>query len=125
MKAVAPFIDGAKTGHNAAYFKIIVITLEVPSNAFNYFRRDAGMSVKLFIGNLASEITTTQLQVLFSTAGEVDSCRVITDRATGLSKGFAFIEMNSVAAANAATEKFNGHLLQGKTMKVNEAKPRI
>ncbi|MBS1810785.1 MAG: RNA-binding protein [Acidobacteria bacterium] len=83
------------------------------------------MSAKLFIGNLAPEITSIQLQTLFSTAGDVDSCRVITDRATGLSKGFAFIEMRSVDAASAATEKFNGHILQGKTMKVNEAKPRI
>ena len=82
------------------------------------------MTAKLFVGNLAPETTSTQLQELFSTAGEVESCRVIMDRTTGLSKGFAFVEMESVAAANTATEKFNGQNLQGKTMKVNEAKPR-
>ena len=83
------------------------------------------MSAKLFVGNLAPEITGTQLQEMFSTAGAVASCRVIVDRSTGTSKGFAFIEMDSVEAANTATEKFNGQDLQGKTMKVNEAKERL
>ncbi len=83
------------------------------------------MSAKLFVGNLAPEITGTQLQELFSTAGAVTSCRVIVDRTTGTSKGFAFVEMDSTEAANSATEKFNGQDLQGKTMKVNEAKPRL
>ena len=83
------------------------------------------MSAKLFVGNLAPEITGTQLQEMFSTAGVVESCRVIVDRATGTSKGFAFVEMGSTEAANTATEKFNGQDLQGKTMKVNEAKPRL
>ena len=83
------------------------------------------MSVKLFVGNLAPETTHVQLQELFSTAGAVESCRVIIDRATGASKGFAFIEMNTDEAANKAMEKFNGHDLQGKAMKVNEARQRI
>jgi RNA recognition motif-containing protein len=83
------------------------------------------MSAKLFVGNLAPEITGTQLHELFSTAGVVASCRVITDRTSGASKGFAFVEMSSVEAASAATAKFNGHDLQGKALKVNEAKPRL
>jgi RNA recognition motif-containing protein len=83
------------------------------------------MSAKLFVGNLAPEITGTQLHELFSTVGAVASCRVITDRTSGTSKGFAFVEMDSVEAANTATAKFNGQNLQGKTMKVNEAKPRL
>ncbi len=83
------------------------------------------MSMKLFVGNLAPEITGTQLQELFSTAGAVESCRVIIDRSTGASKGFAFVEMNTVEAANSAAEKFNGHVLQGKTLKINEAKERL
>ena len=61
---------------------------------------------------------------LFSAVGVVESCRLITDRETGRSKGFAFVEMNSTEAANAAKEKLNGHDLQGKLLKVNEAKPR-
>ncbi len=83
------------------------------------------MSAKLFVGNLAPEITGTQLQELFSTAGAVASCRVIVDRTSGTSKGFAFVEMDSVEAATTATAKFNGQDLQGKAMKVNEAKERL
>lgn len=83
------------------------------------------MSVKLFVGNLATETSSSQLRELFSTAGTVESCRVIIDRTSGDSKGFAFIEMTSVEAANSAVEQFNGHDFQGKTMKVNEARQRI
>lgn len=83
------------------------------------------MSIKLFVGNLAGETTQAELRDLFSTAGTVESCRVIIDRTTGTSKGFAFIEMGSVEAANNAVEKFDGTDFQGKTMKVNEARQRI
>lgn len=83
------------------------------------------MSVKLFVGNLATETSSSQLRELFSAAGTVESCRVIIDRTTGVSKGFAFIEMTSVEAANSAVEKFNGQDFQGKTMNVNEARQRI
>jgi RNA recognition motif-containing protein len=83
------------------------------------------MSMKLFVGNLAAETTHSQLQDLFSTAGAVESCRVIMDRATGVSKGFAFIEMTSADAAHTAIEKFNGQELQGKALKVNEARPKV
>lgn len=83
------------------------------------------MSTKLFVGNLANETSSLQLRELFSTAGTVESCRVIIDRTTGVSKGFAFIEMTSVEAANSAVEKFNGQDFQGKMMKVNEARQRI
>ena len=83
------------------------------------------MSAKLFVGNLAPGITGTQLHEMFSTAGAVSSCRVIVDRSTGTSKGFAFIEMDTVEAASLATEKFNGQDLQGKMMKVNEAKQQL
>jgi len=82
------------------------------------------MSAKLFVGNLAPETTSTEIRDLFSAVGVVESCNLITDRETGRSKGFAFVEMNSIEAANAAKEKFNGHDLHGKTLKVNEAKPR-
>ncbi len=83
------------------------------------------MSAKLFVGNLASETTSTEIRDLFSAVGVVESCQLIADRETGRSKGFAFVEMNSREAANAAKEKFNGHGLHGKTLKVDEAKPRI
>ena len=83
------------------------------------------MSVRLFVGNLSSQITGQEIHDLFSTIGTVESCRLITDRETGQSRGFAFVEMNSREAADAAKEKLNGHDLQGQSLKVNEAKPKV
>jgi len=82
------------------------------------------MSSKLFVGNLSPDTTGEDLRELFSHVGGVESCRLISDRETGRSKGFAFVEMKSTDEANAAKVKFNGHDLHGKTLKVNEAKPR-
>ena len=83
------------------------------------------MSVKLFVGNLTQETTSTEIHDLFSAVGVVESCQLIANRETGLSKGFGFVEMDSRAAADAAKEKFNGHNLHGNALKVNEAKPII
>lgn len=82
------------------------------------------MSVKLYVGNLAYETTSDELNTLFSEVGQVDSCNLIIDRDTDRSKGFAFIEMDSKESANAAKEKLNGQDLHGRAPKVNEAKPR-
>ena len=82
------------------------------------------MSVKLFVGNLSTDTSGDDLRNLFSEVGVVESCQVITDRDTGRSKGFAFIEMNSLEAADTAKEKLNGHVLQGQALKVNDAKPK-
>ena len=83
------------------------------------------MPIKLFVGNLPQEITNTEIRDLFSAAGEVESCTLVADRETGRLRGFGFVEMNSREAANAAKEKFNGHYFHGKTLKVDEAKPRV
>ena len=83
------------------------------------------MSAKLFVGNLSFETTTDEIRDLFSEVGPVESCQVITDRDTGRSKGFGFVEMNSKAEANTAKEKFNGQDLHGRALKVDEAKPKI
>jgi cold-inducible RNA-binding protein len=82
------------------------------------------MTVRLFVGNLASETTSEEIRGLFSGVGPVESCQLIEDRETGRSKGFAFVEMNSRDEANVVKEKFNGHELHGKAVKVDEAKPR-
>jgi len=82
------------------------------------------MSAKLFVGNLSFETTSDEIKDLFSEVGAVESCQVITDRDTGRSKGFGFIEMNSRAEANTAKEKFNGQDLHGRSLKVDEAKPK-
>ncbi len=82
------------------------------------------MTSKLFIGNLSVDTNSEELRTLFSEVGVVESCQVITDRDSGRSKGFGFIEMNSVEAAGAAKEKFNGQELHGKSLTVNDAKPK-
>jgi len=82
------------------------------------------MSTKLYVGNLAFQTTTQELQQLFGQAGTVQSASVVEDRDTGRSRGFAFIEMSSEEEANSAIEQFNGKEVGGRALKVNEAKPR-
>jgi len=82
------------------------------------------MSTKLYVGNLAFQTTSQELQQLFGQAGTVHSASVVEDRDTGRSRGFAFVEMSSEEEANSAIEQFNGKDLGGRALKVNEAKPR-
>ena len=81
-------------------------------------------SNKLYVGGLPYATTENELEDLFSKHGSVESVRVITDRMTGRSKGFGFVEMGSQAEAEAAIEKLNDFELEGRTLVVNEAKPR-
>ena len=82
------------------------------------------MSTKLYVGNLAFQTTSQDLQELFAQAGTVQSASVVEDRDTGQSRGFAFIEMSTDAEAASAIEQFNGKEVGGRALKVNEAKPR-
>ena len=82
------------------------------------------MSTKLYVGNLAFGTTSEQLQELFAQAGTVQSANVVEDRETGRSRGFAFVEMSTNAEAAAAIDQFNGKEIDGRALKVNEAKPR-
>ena len=82
------------------------------------------MSNKLYVGNLAFQTTSQELQELFAQAGTVESASVVEDRMTGRSRGFAFVEMSSPEEATAAIEQFNGKEVGGRALKVNEAKPR-
>ena len=82
------------------------------------------MSKKLYVGNLAFQTTSQDLQQLFAQAGTVESASVIEDRATGQSKGFAFVEMSTEEEAASAIEQFNGKEVGGRMLKVNEARPR-
>ncbi len=81
-------------------------------------------SKKLYVGGLPYSISDTQLEELFSAHGSVESARVITDRMTGRSKGFGFVEMSSQSAAAEAIEKLNQTDREGRSIMVNEAKPR-
>src|SRR5919205_2549277 len=82
------------------------------------------MSNKLYVGNLAFQTTSEELQQLFAQAGTVESASVVEDRMTGRSRGFAFVEMSTKEEATAAIDQFNGKEVSGRALKVNEAKPR-
>ncbi|HXG92338.1 MAG TPA: RNA-binding protein [Blastocatellia bacterium] len=79
--------------------------------------------MRIFVGNLSYQTTEDQLADLFSEVGQVESATIVTDRDTGRSRGFAFVEMEQDAATK-AIERFNGHELNGRTINVNEARPR-
>lgn len=82
------------------------------------------MAKNLYVGNLSYSVTDEMLNELFSQYGKVDSARAITDRETGRSKGFGFVEMPNDAEALAAIEALNGKEHLGRALTVNEAKPR-
>lgn len=79
---------------------------------------------KLFVGGLPYSTTEAQLESIFSEYGTVESARVITDRMTGRSRGFGFVEMSNQSEAEEAARQVNGSQLEGRTLKVDEAKPR-
>lgn len=82
------------------------------------------MSTKLYVGNLSFDTSSTDLETLFAKAGTVQSVSLIEDRETGRSRGFGFVEMQTKEEGEAAIAQFNGTELGGRTLKVNEAKPR-
>jgi cold-inducible RNA-binding protein len=82
------------------------------------------MSNKLYVGNLSFQTTNGDLEQLFVAAGTVESVNVITDRDTGRSRGFAFVEMSSAAEAQEAITQLNGKEVDGRSLTVNTARPR-
>jgi RNA recognition motif-containing protein len=82
------------------------------------------MGRKLYVGNLPYTVSEDALSEKFSEFGRVESVKVITDRDTGQSKGFGFIEMGTDSEAHAAIDGLNGTDYEGRPMKVNEAKPQ-
>jgi len=82
------------------------------------------MGKKLFVGNLSYDTTSSELESLFSEVGPCESASVVTDRATGRSRGFGFVEMSSAADVQKAIAALNGRELQGRTLNVSEAKER-
>ncbi|MEI7441817.1 MAG: RNA-binding protein [bacterium] len=82
------------------------------------------MGKKLFVGNLPFSATDQSIKEAFSRCGTVESAKIITDRDTGRSKGFGFVEMSSDAEASDAISKLNGTELDGRAMSVSEAKPQ-
>jgi cold-inducible RNA-binding protein len=82
------------------------------------------MTMKLYVGNLAFQTSSEELQTLFAQAGTVESVSLIEDRETGRSRGFGFVEMSTKEEGAAAIAQFNGKDLGGRALNVNEAKPR-
>ena len=82
------------------------------------------MGSKLYVGGLPYSATEPQLQDLFAQHGTVESARVITDKFTGQSRGFGFVEMSTSEEASAAISAVNGTQMDGRTLTVNEAKPQ-
>ena len=83
------------------------------------------MGAKLYVGNLGYNVSSSDLESLLSQHGTVESAEVISDRMTGRSKGFGFVEMSSEEEARAAIEALNGQEHDGRALTVNEAKPRV
>jgi len=82
------------------------------------------MTQNLFVGNLSYETTEDTLRTLFAEFGQIESARLITDRYTGRSKGFAFVEMAADEAAQEAIGALNGKSVDGREIRVDKAKPR-
>jgi RNA recognition motif-containing protein len=82
------------------------------------------MGKKLYVGNLTYEVTDSTLEQMFAAHGTVQSAQVIMDRDTGRSKGFGFVEMGSDQEAQAAITALNGKEVEGRSLTVNEARPR-
>ena len=82
------------------------------------------MGRKLFVGNLSFDTTSDDLKELFSQAGTCESAQVMTDRATGRSRGFGFVEMSTDDEAQKAINEINGRSFQGRSLNVNEARER-
>lgn len=80
--------------------------------------------MNLYIGNLSWSISEAELQQTFEEFGEVSSCKIVKDKMTNRSKGFAFVEMPSADEANAAISALNGKDVKGRNISVNEARPR-
>jgi RNA recognition motif-containing protein len=85
---------------------------------------ECDLSKKLYVGNLPFSITEDELRAAFESHGSVTSVNVITDRETGRSRGFGFVEMEDASAADAATRALDGSDMGGRTLRVNEAHDR-
>ncbi len=80
--------------------------------------------MNIYVGNVSYDLTEKELEELFAEFGSVSAARIITDRTTGRSKGFGFVEMDNKAEGEEAIKQLDGKEMNGRTLKVNEARPR-
>ena len=83
------------------------------------------MEIRIYVGNMSKSTDEAELKTLFAKAGEVTSVEVVKDRDSGMSKGFAFVNMTTQADADKAISMYNAFTLSGNELKVNIAKPRV
>jgi RNA recognition motif-containing protein len=89
-----------------------------------FLRKEHGMSISIYVGNLPYSVSESDLVALFSSFGKVTGARIITDPGTGRSKGYAFITMHDRSEGEAAAQKLDGSEFNGRTLKVSEARRR-
>jgi cold-inducible RNA-binding protein len=87
-------------------------------------RRNVAMATRIYVGNLPYSATNEQLSQMFAAFGDVMEATVVSDRETGQTKGFGFVEMGNEASARAAIAGLNGTEMDGRAIRVNEAQPR-
>jgi len=80
--------------------------------------------MNIYVGNLSYRMNDQSLEEVFAKFGAVKSCKIVMDRETGRSKGFGFVEMNVDSEGQSAIDDLNGKEVEGRTLKVNEARPR-
>jgi cold-inducible RNA-binding protein len=114
-------IYGAPQNHSTPALILGIVQVQLFfSHVFGGFQ----LGTKLYVGNLSHNITKKELEQMFAAHGTVTSAQVITDRETGRSKGFGFVEMGSDRQAQAAIAALNDKSVDGRNLKVNEARPQ-
>jgi RNA recognition motif-containing protein len=103
----------------------LALTTNIANLFVIFFLRSIFMSsMNLYVGNMSYHTTESDLRDLFAAYGEVESAKIVTDRYTGQSKGFGFVEMSSRSEGEKAIAELNGKEIDSRQVKVNEAKPR-
>ncbi len=126
-RAVRPFLSLINGDARGEYYSVrqrLRDSLETRERTTDEEGKELFMSIKIYVGNLAYTTTGEDLQELFEQSGEVESASVMQDRDTGRARGFGFVEMANNDEGLAAIESLNGVEFQGRTLTVNEARPR-
>jgi RNA recognition motif-containing protein len=124
------FVEAAHLEHPKTSLRCYRYIEDTSIRSFSLYSQIKGrgistfMSMKLYVGNLSFQTSSEDLQQLFGQAGTVESASVVEDRDTGRSRGFGFVEMSSKEEGEAAIAQFNGTEVNGRSLTVNEAKPR-
>ena len=114
-----PLTEGPSSSDKHPAYHLCSTLGESPS-----LNHDKGNNVRIYVGNISREVTDDDLREAFAAFGQVESATVLKDKFTGESRGFGFVEMLSGSEAQAAINGMNGKSLKGRSLNVNEARPR-